>query len=208
MSIGASKDDIFRTDGEPDQILIPKNDEKAHAKRSSRPSAQSFPIIYEAGSDSKSTAAPDAAYVPPPSASSAGFNAQQRRSTDGTSHERQLSLLDPTSDRVSTILVWQNLIVSTRVSKRKQVLQRFKAPDKREPDSKRLLHNVSGAITGGLWAVMGESLSSDRPGITVIEPRSVWLWQVHAAQHIGVPVGCQYCFRGRDASQRCTVRQR
>ena len=72
--------------------------------------------------------------------------------------ERQASVLDPMSDRVSTILVWQNLIVSTRGDKK----NKFHLPDiKRSkgsgPTSKVLLHNLSGAITGGLWAVMGPS---------------------------------------------------
>ena len=63
------------------------------------------------------------------------------------------------SDRVSTILVWQNLIVSTREDKKKQFIQRLRSKDP-EPKSKRLLHNVSGAITGGLWAVMGTLFSA------------------------------------------------
>jgi hypothetical protein len=60
------------------------------------------------------------------------------------------------SDRVSTILVWQNLVVSTREDKRKQFFQRLTSTEP-PTNSKRLLHYVSGAITGGLWAVMGKS---------------------------------------------------
>jgi hypothetical protein len=59
------------------------------------------------------------------------------------------------SDRVSTILVWKNIIVSTREDKKKQFFQRLTGKNP-EPKSKCLLHNVSGAITGGLWAVMGK----------------------------------------------------
>jgi len=59
------------------------------------------------------------------------------------------------SDRVSTILVWKDLVVFTREDKKKQYIQRLTRKDA-EPTTKRLLHNVSGAITGGLWAVMGK----------------------------------------------------
>ena len=70
--------------------------------------------------------------------------------------ERQLSLLDPMSDRVSTILVWQNLTVTTREKKRTEFLRRIRAGRDYVPNRKCLLNNVSGAITGGLWAVMGK----------------------------------------------------
>lgn len=70
-------------------------------------------------------------------------------------YERQLSLLDPTSDRVSTILVWKNLTVTTREDKAKEFFQRMKFWKTFKPKRLRLLNNASGAITGGLWAVMG-----------------------------------------------------
>ena len=70
-------------------------------------------------------------------------------------YQRQLSILDPLSDRVSTILVWKNLSVYTREDKTKEILQRMKFWKKFEPKRKCLLNNISGAITGGLWAVMG-----------------------------------------------------
>jgi hypothetical protein len=60
------------------------------------------------------------------------------------------------SDRVSTILVWQNLTVSAREDKRKEFFQRIKSSKNFVPKRKDLLHNLSGAITGGLWAVMGK----------------------------------------------------
>ena len=71
-------------------------------------------------------------------------------------HERQLSLLDPLSDRVSTILVWQNLSVSSRGDKKKEFFRKVKSCNKYVPERKCLLNNVSGAIAGGLWAVMGK----------------------------------------------------
>lgn len=71
--------------------------------------------------------------------------------------ERQTSSTDPASDRVSTVLVWQNLTVSTRENKRKEFLQRWQSSKNFVPKRKDLLHNLSGAITGGLWAVMGKS---------------------------------------------------
>jgi hypothetical protein len=83
---------------------------------------------------------------------------QQRQSTGVAPYERQLSLLDPLSDRVSTILVWQNLTVSSRGDKRKEFFQRIKSYKNYVPQRKCLLNNVSGAIAGGLWAVMGNFL--------------------------------------------------
>ena len=72
--------------------------------------------------------------------------------------ERQTSSTDPISDRVSTVLVWQNLTVSTRENKRREFLQRLQSSKNFVPKRKDLLHNLSGAITGGLWAVMGKSI--------------------------------------------------
>jgi hypothetical protein len=80
------------------------------------------------------------------------------------------------SDRVSTILVWKNLVVSTREDKKKQFFQRLTRKNP-EPKSKRLLHNVSGAITGGLWAVMGKFLFASRQNSTYF--KSHHYLQVH-----------------------------
>ncbi|UJR22373.1 hypothetical protein I4U23_025435 [Adineta vaga] len=85
------------------------------------------------------------------------FNQYQPRSSTSNPNDRQLSLLDPLSDRVSTILVWQSLSVSTRPDKKKEFFQRLKSYKDFVPKRKCLLNNVSGAITGGLWAVMGPS---------------------------------------------------
>jgi hypothetical protein len=112
-----------------------------------------FSVIYEVPADETTSGVTFA----PPSAAPLSYNHQQyRRSTGTEPSERQLSILDPMSDRVSTILVWQNLVVSTREDKRKQFFQRLTSKDP-QTTSKRLLHYVSGAITGGLWAVMGKS---------------------------------------------------
>lgn len=46
-------------------------------------------------------------------------------------------------DNVRTVLVWQDLTVS--------------APIRNSENRKVLLNNVSGAMTGGLWAIMGPS---------------------------------------------------
>jgi hypothetical protein len=81
---------------------------------------------------------------------------QQRESMDLGPYERQLSLLDPLSDRVTTILVWQNLIVSSREDRHKEIFKKLKSCNNYVSKRKCLLNNVSGAITGGLWAVMGE----------------------------------------------------
>jgi hypothetical protein len=85
-----------------------------------------------------------------------------RRSTGLEPFERQLSLLDPMSDRVSTILVWKNLTVQIREDKRKEAFQRMKSYKTFVPKRKCLLNNISGAITGGLWAVMGTSSTFKR----------------------------------------------
>ncbi|CAF4221509.1 unnamed protein product, partial [Rotaria sordida] len=71
--------------------------------------------------------------------------------------QRQLSILDPLSDRVSTVLVWKNLTVLTRENKVTEFCQRMKCWKKPTLKRQRLLNNISGAVTGGLWAVMGPS---------------------------------------------------
>ncbi|CAF1467821.1 unnamed protein product [Adineta steineri] len=88
---------------------------------------------------------------------SIGQEKHQRRSTGAGAHERQLSVLDPHSDRVSTILVWEHLTVCTRESRHKELFGRLKSYKNYVPKRKCLLNNVSGAIAGGLWAVMGPS---------------------------------------------------
>ncbi|CAF1393833.1 unnamed protein product [Didymodactylos carnosus] len=69
-------------------------------------------------------------------------------------NQRLLSVIDPMSDRVSTILVWKNLTVSARDmnDNRSRILHW-----NHKPKIKYLLSNISGAVTGGLWAVMGPS---------------------------------------------------
>lgn len=123
-----------------------------HLPRSASGTPGTFSVIYEVPTDADEAGI---TFAPPPSASSANFqqHQQQRRSTGTGPFERQLSIIDPTSDRVSTVLVWKDIIVSTR---KKQFCRNpfAKGPP---PTAKRLLHKVSGAITGGLWAVMGKS---------------------------------------------------
>ena len=84
------------------------------------------------------------------------YNPYKPRASTSNPNERSLSILDPFSDRVSTILVWQNLTVSTRPDKRKEFFQRLKSSKNFVPKRKTLLNDVSGAIAGGLWAVMGK----------------------------------------------------
>ena len=79
----------------------------------------------------------------------------QHSSPEHTDLDRPLSPIDPMSDRVSTILVWQHLTVQIREDKRKEFFQRMKSYKHFTPKRKSLLNNISGAITGGLWAVMG-----------------------------------------------------
>jgi hypothetical protein len=82
-------------------------------------------------------------------------NQQHDCSTADSPFERQLSMLDPLSARVSTILVWKNLTVFTREDKTKEFFQKMKFWKEFTPKRQCLLNNISGAITGGLWAVMG-----------------------------------------------------
>jgi hypothetical protein len=154
-------------------------EEKGNTKRLPRTLSATpglFSVIYEVPTDADETGIK---FVPPPYASSSAYNhQQQRRSTATGPYERQLSILDPMSDRVSTILVWQNLIVSTREDKKKQCFQKITSKNP-EPKSKRLLHNVSGAITGGLWAVMGKfsfSIYIIRILNIIITHRSIGFW--------------------------------
>ncbi|CAF4193784.1 unnamed protein product, partial [Adineta steineri] len=82
---------------------------------------------------------------------------QQHQSMGAGPFERQLSLLDPTSDRVSTILVWERLTVLSREDKTTEFFRKVRSCNRYVPKRKCSLNNVSGAITGGLWAVMGPS---------------------------------------------------
>ena len=120
--------------------------------RANSAAASTFPIIYELPTDVKDaspTKSPlvDSSAIPSPS------------STVVNVCERQASLPDPMSDQVSTILVWQNIIVSTRGDKENAFGKCLKSSKPSEPERKCLLHGVSGAITGGLWAVIGTLLS-------------------------------------------------
>ncbi|CAF0758276.1 unnamed protein product [Adineta ricciae] len=121
-------------------------------------STASFPAIYEMPAHTTYVSSSGAAHVPhrSGSSSSVSFHQPRRSSTQGP-HERQLSILDPMSDRVSTILVWQNLTVQARENKRKEFFKRMKSYKNFVPKRKCLLNNINGAIAGGLWAVIGPS---------------------------------------------------
>ncbi|CAF1042088.1 unnamed protein product [Adineta ricciae] len=147
-------DQVYKRSHSDHQLHIANREHREHRPRQTSLSGAPISVIYEVPTDAKDG---EITFTPPPTAASASYaNHQHRRSTGTGPHERQLSILDPMSDRVSTILVWQNLAVSTRISKRQQFIHNLRS--KGPPlTSKRLLHNVSGAITGGLWAVMGPS---------------------------------------------------
>ena len=122
--------------------------------RAKSASATPFSVIREIPGDIMGTIKSTGA---PPSASSFGYKRHLNlRSTESKPYERQLSLLDPMSDRVSTILVWQHLTVQIREDKKKEAFHRMKSYKTFVPKRKCLLNNISGAITGGLWAVMGK----------------------------------------------------
>lgn len=66
-------------------------------------------------------------------------------------------VISPLPDHIGIVLVWQNLIVSTREGRRRRLLQKMKICEKKfQPKRQILLNNISGHITGGLCAVMGK----------------------------------------------------
>ncbi|CAF3762149.1 unnamed protein product [Adineta steineri] len=168
--------DIDQIDGKENQSYLRsqsdqylpmfKDTDRFNVKNLSRTAsagANAFPVIYELPTDDIKISTADIPYpsptIPYPSSAPPTIRHQKlnRRSTILESFERQLSLPDSISDRASTILVWQNLTVSTREDRRKEFFQRLKSSKNFVPQRKALLHNISGAITGGLWAVMGAS---------------------------------------------------
>lgn len=64
---------------------------------------------------------------------------QEKSSSHYDAFERQLSPLDPMSDRVSTILVWQHLTVQIREDKRKEFFQRMKSYKHFAPEKKMFI---------------------------------------------------------------------
>jgi hypothetical protein len=120
-------------------------------------SPSSYHVNYEVPAYHKITTPSEVSHGPPTSFSTNSFShSQPHRSSALGPNERQLSILDPLSDRVSTVLVWQNLVVEARQSKRKEFFQRMKSYKTFVPQRKALLNSTSGAIAGGLWAVMGK----------------------------------------------------
>ncbi len=101
-----------------------KQEERGNLKRLSRISSAThrlLSLIYEIPTDADENGITFTRHA---LASSSSYNHQeQRRSTVTRTFERQLSILDPMSDRVSTILVWQNLFASTRKDKKKHFFQ-------------------------------------------------------------------------------------
>ncbi|CAF4200643.1 unnamed protein product, partial [Rotaria magnacalcarata] len=81
--------------------------------RGTSASNSSFQVLYEAAAGEDSHGITFAAPPPAPSSAFAHKQQQHHQSNDRPAHERQSSVLDPMSDRVSTILVWQNLVVFT-----------------------------------------------------------------------------------------------
>ena len=123
------------------------NDNDTLSAKSASPSA--LPYNRKASTDMTTNG-------PPTASSATSFTYLESRRTSALGpNERHLSILDPLSDRVSTVLVWQNLTVEAREDKRKEFFQRMKSYKKYEPKRKFLLNSTSGVIAGGLWAVMG-----------------------------------------------------
>ena len=130
-----------------------ESSEVKFAPRNTSSSAASFPVIYEVQNSANGESRGGISFGQPSSSSN---QTTRRRSAAVGPHERQLSILDPTSDRVSTILTWQNLSVVAREDRMKEFCQKIKSYKNFEPKRKCLLSNTTGVIAGGLWAVMGE----------------------------------------------------
>ena len=65
--------------------------------------------------------------------------------------QEQPIIIDPLSDRIGIVLVWQDLIVSTKESSRK-----FNCCIKNSEHKQQiLLNNINGTMTHGLCAVIG-----------------------------------------------------
>ena len=137
------------------QLPSLSEDETVEVKFAPRPtpsSAAPFTVIYEAESNANGDSKGGISFGQP---SSSSTHTTRRRSGAVGTHERQLSILDPTSDRVSTILTWKNLSVQARENRMKEFCQKLKSYKTFEPKRKCLLTNTTGVIAGGLWAVMG-----------------------------------------------------
>jgi hypothetical protein len=134
-----------------------ENTKIEHPLDSKSTSSSSLPAIYEIPMHNTKITMSGISNGLPEKTSSTSFTHQQHHRSGALGpNERNLSILDPMSDRVSTILVWQNLTVQVRENKRKEFFKRMKSYKDFVPTRKSLLSNTSGAIAGGLWAVMGK----------------------------------------------------
>ncbi len=161
---------------------------KLHVTQATSTTNAICPVACDIQSVTMSMSTSDVKFAP---AESISMSRQNLRLSTRESLECQFSSIDPKSDRVSTILVWQNLIVKTREDKRKELFQRFRFYKNFEPKRKVLLHNLSGAITGGLWAVMGKSLVS-LFNIQLDSHRTIRFGKINSLEYISMSFGCQY----------------
>ncbi|CAF3828868.1 unnamed protein product [Adineta steineri] len=150
------------TQNSSDNHLSTLNEEEItdtqNSTRDRSASSTSLPPTYDIAVHTPNKATSEKLKRPPGTGSYTRFvHNRSRQSNAVRSNERELSTLDPTSDRVSTILVWQNLTVQAREDKKKEFFKRLKSYKNFVPKRKCLLNDTSGAITGGLWAVMGSS---------------------------------------------------
>jgi hypothetical protein len=164
LEYGAENESYLRSQSDQ-QLSVAKDADGVndkHMHRTISAGASTFPVIPEAPAEALHAAAAD---LPCPSPSfqlpvsappTVHTESTKPRATIFGSFEREASVPDPMSDSVSTILVWQNLTVSTREKPNKTFLQRLRLSKTVAPQRKVLLHNLSGSITGGLWAVMGK----------------------------------------------------
>ncbi|CAF0780892.1 unnamed protein product [Adineta steineri] len=158
LSSTADTDDHNGTDNHLSTLNEEEITDTQNSTRDRSASSTSLPPTYDTAVHTPNKATSERLKRPPGTSSYTRFvHNRSRQSNAVRSNERELSTLDPTSDRVSTILVWQNLTVQAREDKKKEFFKRLKSYKNFVPKRKCLLNDTSGAITGGLWAVMGPS---------------------------------------------------
>ena len=118
-----------------------------HSSRDVSTSPESSPAVNIV------TTVPQVAYVVSPSSS----KYSHRQSIHSKVSDHHISNHDEKSERISTVLVWKDLTVSAKAKKNKLGFLHLNSKDSK-PTNKRLLHKLSGAIAGGIWAVMGKNL--------------------------------------------------
>ena len=101
-------------------------------------------------------------------------------------------ITNPGSYPVSDIhLEWKNLTVKANVTRRRQFFKRLQCGKSVQIEEKFLLHNLSGIINGGLWAIMGMFSLMNHfflyYSFTIL--RTTWLWQINSPKYVSLSFG-------------------